>query len=220
MKLLLTSSGITNKSIEKALYELLGKPFKEARLLFVPTAANAETGDKSWLVNDMNNIRLLGFKSFEIIDIAVVPQNIWMPRFKKADVLVFGGGDVHYLLAKMRESGLEIELHTMLQSKVYVGISAGSMVTARKISLSYADILYYEKVGEFPVVNGLGYVDFEIRPHLHSKWFPKVTISYLSDLAKKNNRPFYAIDDASAVIVNGEKVRVVSEGMWKIFNEQ
>lgn len=40
MKLLLTSSGNTNKSIEKALLELLGKPFTKANLTFVPTAAN------------------------------------------------------------------------------------------------------------------------------------------------------------------------------------
>ncbi|MCR4329663.1 MAG: Type 1 glutamine amidotransferase-like domain-containing protein [Candidatus Roizmanbacteria bacterium] len=218
MKLLLTSSGITNKSIEKALRELLDKSFKEACVVFVPTAANGEAGDKSWLVNDMNNFRILGFKSFEIIDIAVVPQNIWLPRFKNADVLVFGGGDQKYLLTQMRESGLENELQTMLQSKVYVGISAGSMVTAQSITLSYTNILYYEKEGRFEDIDGLGYVDFEIRPHLNSKWFPKVNIPYLSDLAKKHNRPFYAIDDASAVVVDREKVRVVSEGTWKKFN--
>ena len=40
MKLLLTSSGNTNKSIENALSELLAKPFREAHLAFVPTAAN------------------------------------------------------------------------------------------------------------------------------------------------------------------------------------
>ena len=47
MKLLLTSSGITNKSIEKALLELLGKLFKKAHLTFIPTAANVERGDSA-----------------------------------------------------------------------------------------------------------------------------------------------------------------------------
>lgn len=76
MKLLLTSSGKTNKSIEKALLELLGKPFEKANLTFVPTAANVEEGDKTWLVDDMNNFRKLGFVSFEITDISAVPKNI------------------------------------------------------------------------------------------------------------------------------------------------
>lgn len=47
VKLFLTSSGITNKSIEKALLKLLGKPFKDSHLTFIPTAANVEKGDKT-----------------------------------------------------------------------------------------------------------------------------------------------------------------------------
>ena len=38
MKLLLTSSGITNPSIEDALVELLGKPIADSSALVVPTA--------------------------------------------------------------------------------------------------------------------------------------------------------------------------------------
>lgn len=41
MKLLLTSAGISNASIQDALVELLGKPVAEARALFVPTAIYA-----------------------------------------------------------------------------------------------------------------------------------------------------------------------------------
>jgi dipeptidase E len=37
MKLLLTSNGITNQSIHRALVELLGKPIAEASALFVAT---------------------------------------------------------------------------------------------------------------------------------------------------------------------------------------
>ena len=38
MKLLLTSGGITNPSIEAALVDLLGKPIAESSALCVPTA--------------------------------------------------------------------------------------------------------------------------------------------------------------------------------------
>jgi dipeptidase E len=41
MKLLLTSAGISNKSIHRALVDLLGKPIAEAHALFVPTAIYA-----------------------------------------------------------------------------------------------------------------------------------------------------------------------------------
>lgn len=218
MKLLLTSSGITNKSIRKALSELLGKPFEDANITFIPTAANVEKGDKSWLVNDMNNFRLLGFKSFDIIDISAVSKNIWLPSFENADILVFGGGNTNYLMEWMKKSGLGDLLPDFLKTKVYVGISAGSMVTAKKISLSYADILYYEKTGKFQDVDGLGFVDFEIRPHLNSNWFPKVKIDFLDKIAKETKGTFYAIDDSTAIKIDSTKVIVISEGEWKKFN--
>src|SRR3972149_9243870 len=124
MKLLLTSSGNTNKSIENTLLDLLGKPFEKTNIVFIPTAANAEQGDKSWLVDDMNNFKKLNFASFDIIDLAAVPKSIWLPSFKKADVLVFGGGDTYYLLSWIKKSGLEKILPELLKTKAYVGISA------------------------------------------------------------------------------------------------
>ena len=41
MKLLLTSAGISNRSIHDALVELLGKPIAEASALFIPSAIYA-----------------------------------------------------------------------------------------------------------------------------------------------------------------------------------
>jgi dipeptidase E len=44
MKLLLTSSGISNPTIHGALVELLGKPIAESSALFVPTGISCRTG--------------------------------------------------------------------------------------------------------------------------------------------------------------------------------
>ena len=46
MKLLLTSAGIKNKTIAKALFELVGKKPADISLVFIPTASNVEKGDK------------------------------------------------------------------------------------------------------------------------------------------------------------------------------
>lgn len=218
MKLLLTSSGITNKSIANELLRLLGKPFKQSKLTFIPTAANMEKGDKGWLVDDMQNSRKLGFSLFDIVDISAVPKTIWLPSLEQADVLVFGGGNTDHLIKWMNKSGLAKLLTHLLSNKVYVGISAGSMVTTKEISLTSASILYYEETEGLKHTRGLGFVDFEIRPHLNSKWFPKVRIDYLSTLAKEAQNTFYALDDNSAVSVVDGKVSVVSEGVWKKFN--
>ena len=218
MKLLLTSEGITNPSIANALLKLLGKPFEKSRVTYIPTAANGEEGDKSWVEVDMNGIRRLGPLSFDVVDIAAVPKNIWLPSFEKADALVFGGGNVDYLLTWMKKTGAAAVVPKLLKTKVYVGISAGSMATAKNISLSSDRILYYEKTKEFDNMKGLGFVDFEIRPHLNSPSFPRVRLDYLEKLARKTPTTFYAIDDASAVQVVDTKVTVISEGVWKKFN--
>ena len=218
MKLLLTSSGITNKSIEKALLELLGKPFNKSHLVFIPTAANPEEGNKNWLANDINNFRKLGFASFDVIDISVVSKDIWLPSFRKADVLVFGGGNVKYLSDWIKKLDLKDTLTELLETKVYVGISAGSMVTAKKISLSSSGILYYEQTGNLKDVEGLALVRFELFPHLNSKSFQKITVDYLQKIAQKNLNTFYAIDDDTAIKVVNKTISIVSEGKWKKFN--
>ncbi|OWK26892.1 MAG: hypothetical protein US76_02160 [Parcubacteria group bacterium GW2011_GWA2_38_13b] len=56
MKLLLTSGGITNELIARALFDLVGKKPEDTSLVFIPTASNVEVGDKSWLINDLVNL--------------------------------------------------------------------------------------------------------------------------------------------------------------------
>lgn len=218
MKLLLTSSGISNPSIKQSLRTLLGKSFQASHVTFIPTAANIEQGDKGWLVDDMMNVKNCGFATFDVIDIAAVGEKYWRPSFKKADVLVFGGGNTKYLREWIKKSGVEDVLPTFLKTKVYVGISAGSMVTAKKISLTYADMLYYEETGSFQDIEGLGFVDFEIRPHLNSRYFTKLTVPILEKIAAKTQRTFYGIDDNTAIQVIDGNIEVVTEGSWKKFN--
>lgn len=216
MKLLLTSAGNTNKTIEKTLLELLEKPFEEASLVFIPTAANPTVEDKTWLVDDMYNFRKLAFKRFNIVDIAAVGKDIWLPILKNSDVIVIGGGDTYYLLEKIEESGLGKDINELIRNKVYVGISAGSMVTAKTVSLATSEVLYYEKY-HGRKMKGLGFVDFELRPHLNSDFFPNVRIPRLKELAKQCGEAFYAIDDNTAIKVVDEIITVVSEGNWEKF---
>lgn len=218
MKLFLTSSGITNPTLANALLQLLDKPFKQSHVTFIPTASSADKGDKSWLVNDMHNIKKLGFPTFDITDISIVPKKVWFPSFKQADLLVFGGGTAGHLMEWREKSGVSSVLPELLRTKVYMGISAGSMVTAKTMSLSSQNILYYEQTGDFKPTQALGLVDFEIRPHLNSPAFPKVRIDYLEQLAQKNPTTFYAIDDNTAVQVIDSTTTVITEGEWKKFN--
>jgi|SRR3989344_5360447 len=215
MKLLLTSGGLTNNSIKKALRELAGKPFNSLKLAFIPTAANVEDGDKKWFLHDLNNFSKQKFKSFDIVDFSAVPQEVWQPRFEQADILVFGGGNTFHLMYWLRKSGLEDLLPKLLRTKVYVGISAGSIAATKSLALSRADRLYSPTLGKYTGTTGLGLVDFQIQPHLNSRHFQGINIAGLKKIAKQASQVIYAIDDNSAIKVDGDKVSVISDGKWE-----
>jgi dipeptidase E len=77
---------------------------------------------------------------------------------------------------------------------------------------SSSEFLYYEEVKE--KMDGLGIVNFYIRPHLNSEYFPKVREENLKDDSLRLDRDCYALDDDSAVLVVDGKIEVVSAGKW------
>lgn len=217
MKLLLTSGGLTNKSIEKALFELVGKPAKETSLVFIPTASNVETGEKDWFINDIINIHKQNFKWIKITDISAVPENIWRPQMEEADILFFEGGNTYHLMRWLNKSGLTDLLPNLLKNKIYVGLSAGSMVTSPDLALRLSQIIYGEDMEE-ELMQGLNFVDFYFLPHLNSPYFPERMEEKIKEVAKTLSRKIYALDDQSALKVVDGKVEIISEGKYLELN--
>lgn len=224
MNLLLTSAGFTNKTIINALHELtkqkFNKPFNELNLIFITTAANAVDGDKDWLIDDLSRTHDLHFKEMDILDFTGVPQDVWEPRIRNADILMFGGGNTFHLMHSVEMSGLQSVLNEVIEDKIYVGISAGSMIATENLALSQSGRMYSESVGEIKSDKGMGWVPFHIRPHLNSEHFPNVRIPKIEEQARELKAQIYALDDQSAVVVTGThqnpKVEIASEGEWKL----
>lgn len=221
MKLLLTSNGLSNPSIAKALFDLVGKPATETSIVFIPTAMNVEAGDKNWFVNDLYNINKQGLKNFDIVDISALPKDIWLPRIEAADVLFFSGGNTFYLMQRINESGLAELLPGLLKTRVWAGISAGSMVTNPTLTLGNKDkMIYYEESFGTVTDNGLGFVNFYTRPHFNSPNFPKANQEYLENMAKDFVETLYALDDGSALKIIDGRVEVITEGKYLVLNEK
>lgn len=218
MKLLLTSNGLCNKTVVNALSDLLGRPFKKSSIAFIPTAANVEVGDKHWLINDLDNCIKAGFKAVDIVDISALSKNQWQPRLDSANVLLFGGGNTRHLSYWIEKSGLIKLLPNYLKTKVYVGISAGSIVMGKNMFLSNEEKFYYEHPSTTKSGKFLNIVDFSIRPHLNNDYFPQVNEKNLEEVAKKHSEPIYALDDKSAIKVVDGKIEVVTEGKYLKFN--
>jgi len=242
MRLLLTSAGISNPSIHEALVDLLGKPISESSALCIPTAIypfrGGATGAYRFISGTAQSpLCELGWKSLGVLELTALPsvdKENWIPAVEEADALLVWGGDVLYLRRWMRESGLADVFGSLRQEFVYVGVSAGSMVTTSTIGETYThgkppkgDDIQSEVVvvdtpdGElgvnFTMAPGLGLVDFALLPHLGHERFPENSLANCETWASALPVPLYAIDDQTAIKVVDGTAEVVSEGRWKLF---
>ncbi|MGD9955978.1 MAG: Type 1 glutamine amidotransferase-like domain-containing protein [Candidatus Nanopelagicales bacterium] len=214
MKLLLTSGGITNPSIEAALVDLLGRPMAEATALCIPTAQWGHPMCSPFSVartvagQGRGGLASLPFGAMGVLDLTALPTvgaERWVPWVREADVLLVDGGDATYLAHWLRESGLA-DLLPSLPDLVWVGVSAGSMVLTPRIG---SDFVAWPSA---PDDRALGLVEFAVFPHLDV--FPDNTREAAERWRHEIGIPGYVLDDQSAVVVDGDRLEVVSEGTW------
>jgi|SRR3990167_3301937 len=211
MKLLLTSSGISNKTIAKALRELTGKAPSETKIGFVPIALNVEQGNKDWVVNQFLSLWRNGYNWIDIIDPTAVNVD-WRKRLEEVDVIYPSGGNTFHLLDQVRKTGFDKWLKSNLKSKVYVGSNASTILLTPNIGVAGIDKIDPNLPG-LTDLTGLGLVDFEIVVHVPSMISQESAEAY----AKKSKNKVYIFDDETALKIDGKKIKVVSEGFWKIY---
>jgi dipeptidase E len=242
MRLLLTSSGIKNTSIQDALVDLLGKPIAESNALFIPTAIYPFPGGPgmAWRAicgNGSSPLCELGWKSLGILELTALPnidEAAWVPSVRDADALLVWGGDPLFLANWMQRSGLTDLLPTLRSEAVYVGVSAGSMAASATFVETYRepprgkdgplkseDVVFATPRGDVDRIlvtgQGAGLVDFAMIPHLDHADHPDASLANAEKWAARNPAQTYAIDDQTAIKVTDGTVDVVSEGHWKLF---
>jgi len=240
MKLLLTSSGISNTSIHDVLVDLLGKPIAESSALFIPTAIYPfpdGAGNAFQAISGTAKSPLcdLGWKSVGVLELTALPsidKEVWVARVQESDALLVWGGDPVYLSYWMKHSELA-DLFPSLPEMVYVGVSAGSIAMASMFGETYFDppkcsgerlssesIVFARPEGDITMTlvmaKGVGLVDFAIIPHV--EYDDRQDVANAEKWAGQLPVPTYAIDDETALKVIDGTVEVVSEGHWKLFN--
>jgi dipeptidase E len=222
MRLLLTSAGVNNPTIHRALVGMLDRPIDECTALCIPTAQYGHPqvgpGVMPWgfvAGQESSQMVQLGWKSVGLLELTALPSidpERWVPVVRDTDVLLVAGGDALYLAHWMRASGLADLLPT-LADIVWVGLSAGSMVLTPRIGRPF--------MGWTPPVDddsALGLVDFAIYPHLDHPMLPSNTMANAEKWSATLDCPSYAIDDDTAIRVVDGAVDVVTEGQWRYFD--
>lgn len=83
MKLLLTSAGLSNESLRRALLRLLGRPFAECSAVHVATAAYGLEGGLQFAARMGSYWAGLGWKSIgqlELTALPGLPEQLWLPE--------------------------------------------------------------------------------------------------------------------------------------------
>jgi dipeptidase E len=206
---------------QQGLTGLLGKSVSECKALCIPTALyghphGAPEGVWRFIAGKSNKMSDLGWKSVGVLDLTALPsidKSRWTKWVEETDAFLVEGGDAIYLAFWLRKSGLAQMLPSLLKKSVWAGLSAGSMAMTPRVGEAFVET----KPSITGDDKGLGLVNFSIFPHLDYPGFDENTMVHAEEWAAEIGGPSYAIDDETAIKVDGEKVDVVSEGKWRYF---
>jgi dipeptidase E len=220
--MLLTSSGIKNDTLRSALADLVGRSFRATRMVFIPTASVAAPGDHGWVVEDLRRLHGMHWREFDILELNGLPGEVVLSRLRHADVIYAEGGNHYHLANSIVANGLAEPMADILESRVYVGVSAGSMIFSKNLSERTGEAFSEQDdlsiLGDTQVRPPFGLFDWYLKPHLNSRDFPNRTLGWYRKAAGQLDFPVYAIDDDSAVRVRGTETDVVSDGTWRLLN--
>jgi len=163
---LLTSAGFFDNdekpriSIINQFASMLNKPYEDTKVLFIPTAALAP-GDAipEYVQFCMNDLLLLGIPQ-ENITTYDIDGSLTEQEAMTFDVIFFTGGNTPYLAKRVKETAFDRIIKGMVYAnKVYVGISAGSMIAMTDFNV---DQLTESSPGEF---SGLDLINIYFTVH-------------------------------------------------------
>ncbi len=202
--ILLTSAGM---QVKDEIIKLLQKPAYDVTVAFITTASKQEE-DTSYVDKDRTIMRELGF-NIEEIDIEAKKEKQLMKLLELKDIIFVEGGNTFFLLKCMRKSGFEKVMKKLLkQGKVYIGVSAGSMVVGRTIKTATWKDPSKNTVG-LKNLKGLNFVPFDVFVH----YKPEHKDLILQKLPKPRQRKKLKIlTDDQALLIQGKNVIFLGQG--------
>ena len=221
--MLLTSEGVHNDLIRQTLVDLLGKPVAESKIVAVIDAILPFPGDNTKTLADLNRLRSLGWKEYDLLSLFAGPASLVESRLRSADVIFCYGGSNHWLAHAWTSTGLAPVLAELLDEKVYLGWSAGSMIFSRLQAESVEAFSDQDEVARFElakVAPAVPLFDWFVICHRGADWQPQVTDEVIAKCAARLGGPVYFLDDDTALLVRdaASAPEVVSTGQWRLFD--
>ncbi len=184
---------------------------KGQNVLFIDTAAETIPGEHDWVVNDR---KVFVGGGFNVTNFTITgkSKNEISNAFSKADIIFSTGGNTFYYLKQIQltESAEIYRDAVCNKNKIYIGSSAGSIITCPDISVK--NYPGNRKADEsLADTKGLGLVNFIIMPHWSREDFKKM---YLEDQMKFA----YTTNEPKVILLpDNQYVRVVDD-MYQIID--
>lgn len=178
------------------------------KVLFVETSGETHKGDKWWIDNARNRMEELGFK---IINYTITgkTKDETEKALERVDVLYVAGGNTTYLLHQSQKNNFAGIVKKFIEKGgIYIGQSAGSIVTGPNIYPLYKSEQdkWFKSLKSF---DGFNLVDFIIIPHFGH-------VDKKDRFFKHRFKHMYNDKYKIILLTDKQYVRVQEDGMYKI----
>jgi dipeptidase E len=208
MKLLLCSEGFHTPELVDACADLVGKPKDQISLGVVNEAYAVQPGDMRWVLTNLESGARNFGGEYKLVNLLALKPDEVLTRLESVDVIYVIGGHTDWLMHVFNQSGFAQLLPDLLQTKVYVGSSAGSMVVGRRVTTAAYEEVYGEE-GDYGITEYLNLIDVALKPHLGSSEFPHNRPEVLDRVTAGFAYPVYGLRDDSALIFNDGELSTI-----------
>ena len=176
-------------------------------VLFIPTSGNVEEY-RGYIDEALQTFADLGFQ-VEILDISACDRETAQAKIFQSKLLYVSGGNTFYLLQELKKKHLlSLIKEQIADDMVYVGESAGAVITAEDID--YIRLMDDKEVaGELSDTVALHEADFYLLPHVGEEPFAESAQAILNTYGDKLN--LLPLNNRQAVLVEDEEVKVLVE---------
>lgn len=176
------------------------------RVTFIPTASIVE--DVVFYVKEgKKSLEKLGLIVDEL-EISTANTEEIERKIKNNDFIYVTGGNTFFLLQELKRTGADkLIISEVENGKVYIGESAGSIVTSNNIEY-VEDMDNIEKAPNLKEYSGLGLINFYPIPHYNCFPFKKIVQNIINKYTSNIN--LMPISNKEVILVNGDEVIIDS----------
>ncbi|HCU71183.1 MAG TPA: hypothetical protein DIC35_05545 [Candidatus Moranbacteria bacterium] len=178
------------------------------KTLFVETSGEMHIGDRPWIDNARKKMEELGFHmtKYTITD---KTENEIEEALQETDIIYVAGGNSAYLLFQSQKNDFAKVVKKFIKNGgIYIGQSAGSMVTGPSIEPLYKadNSEWFVKLKSF---EGYGLVDFITVPHFGREDKKEAFLNHRLALMYGEKYKYILLTDR-------QYIRMQEDGMYKI----